>query len=72
MIRFRLLAALAAVTAPVSALVRGPVNLVDPFMGSAGDRGQLAPAAAAPFGMVQLAPNAVLLTTSAMSVPPRC
>ncbi len=34
-----------------------PVDLVDPFMGTAGDRGQLSPAAAAPFGMVQLAPD---------------
>lgn len=57
MIRCRLLAVLAAVTAPVSALARGPADLVDPFMGSAGDRGQLSPAAAAPFGMVQLAPD---------------
>ncbi|MBX3594810.1 glycoside hydrolase domain-containing protein [Sphingomonas sp.] len=36
---------------------RAPVDLVDPFMGSSGDRGQLSPAAAAPFGMVQLAPD---------------
>ena len=34
-----------------------PADLVDPFMGTAGDRGQLSPAAAAPFGMVQLAPD---------------
>jgi putative alpha-1,2-mannosidase len=34
-----------------------PVDLVDLFMGAAGDRGQLSPAAAAPFGMVQLAPD---------------
>lgn len=34
-----------------------PADLVDPFMGTRGDRGQLSPAAAAPFGMVQLAPD---------------
>ena len=34
-----------------------PVDVVDPFMGTIGDRGQLSPAAAAPFGMVQLAPD---------------
>lgn len=47
-----------ACTAP--ALAKAPVtpaDLVDPFMGTRGDRGQLSPAAAAPFGMVQLAPD---------------
>ena len=50
--------ALAALFASVSsARDRAPVDLVDPFMGTTGDRGQLSPAAAAPFGMVQLAPD---------------
>lgn len=41
----------------IAASARQPVDLVDPFMGTRGDRGQLSPAAAAPFGMVQLAPD---------------
>ncbi len=52
---------LAVLTIPDCALARArartPVDLVDPFMGTAGDRGQLSPAAAAPFGMIQLAPD---------------
>ena len=50
--------ALVALSASVaSGRERAPVDLVDPFMGTQGDRGQLSPAAAAPFGMVQLAPD---------------
>lgn len=36
-----------------------PVALVDPFVGTQGDNGQLAPAATGPFAMVQLAPQTV-------------
>jgi putative alpha-1,2-mannosidase len=43
-------------SAPAAA-AQVPVDLVDRFMGTTGDRGQLSPAAAAPFGMVQLAPD---------------
>lgn len=34
-----------------------PVDLVDPFVGTAGDHGQLTPAATGPYGMVQLSPD---------------
>ncbi len=51
------LALVALSGSPTSARDRAPVDLVDPFMGTTGDRGQLSPAAAAPFGMVQLAPD---------------
>lgn len=36
-----------------------PVDLVDPFVGTSGDHGQLTPAATGPFGMVQLSPDTV-------------
>lgn len=36
-----------------------PVDLVDPFVGTSGDHGQLTPAATSPFGMVQLSPDTV-------------
>jgi putative alpha-1,2-mannosidase len=57
MMRQLLGAVLAAFTAPASAWAGEPADMVDPFTGTAGDRGQLSPAAAAPFGMVQLAPD---------------
>lgn len=53
----RLLAAVAIVASPATAAPRAAVDVVDPFMGTSGDRGQLSPAASAPFGMVQLAPD---------------
>lgn len=34
-----------------------PLNLVDPFIGTAGDHGQLFPGAAFPFGLVKLSPD---------------
>ena len=34
-----------------------PAQLVDPFVGTAGDHGQLAPAASVPFGLVQVGPD---------------
>lgn len=34
-----------------------PVDLVDPFVGTSGDHGQLTPAATGPYGMVQLSPD---------------
>ena len=37
-----------------------PADLVDPFAGTAGDRGQLHPAASVPFGMVKLGPDSLL------------
>jgi putative alpha-1,2-mannosidase len=50
--------ALLVLAAPAAARPSdAPVDQVDMFMGTAGDRGQLSPAAAAPFGMVQLAPD---------------
>jgi putative alpha-1,2-mannosidase len=52
------LLSLLALAAPAAAQrASTPADLVDPFMGTRGDRGQLSPAAAAPFGMVQLAPD---------------
>ena len=36
---------------------REPGRLVDPFVGTLADYGQLSPAAVAPFGMVQLGPD---------------
>lgn len=48
------LAAAALIAAPASA---GPASLVDPFVGTLGDFGQLSPAAVAPYGMVQLGPD---------------
>ena len=53
----RLLACSALIASPALAAPRPAVDLVDPFMGTTGDRGQLSPAAAAPFGMVQLGPD---------------
>jgi putative alpha-1,2-mannosidase len=43
--------------APASAQTFDPAALVDPFVGTAGDHGQLTPAATSPYGMVQLAPD---------------
>ncbi|MEE4455204.1 glycoside hydrolase domain-containing protein [Novosphingobium resinovorum] len=49
-------------SAPVLSLADeapAPVDMVDPFVGTAGDHGQLTPAATGPFGMVQLSPDTV-------------
>jgi putative alpha-1,2-mannosidase len=47
-----------ACAAPVAAQTRAaPIDLVDPFVGTLADFGQLSPAAVAPFGMVQLGPD---------------
>lgn len=54
---YALLSLLALATPAVAQRAASPADLVDPFMGTRGDRGQLSPAAAAPFGMVQLAPD---------------
>lgn len=51
-----LLALSLAVTGPAKAQER-PSTLVDPFVGTLADFGQLTPAAVAPFGMVQLGPD---------------
>ena len=52
------LAALAALLlAPSTAAARDLARLVDPFVGTLADFGQLSPAAVAPFGMVQLGPD---------------
>lgn len=40
-----------------AAAAREPGRLVDPFVGTLADYGQLSPAAVAPFGMVQLGPD---------------
>lgn len=48
--------ALALLSTPAAARER-PVDLVDPFVGTLGDFGQLTPAAVAPYGMVQLGPD---------------
>jgi putative alpha-1,2-mannosidase len=53
----RLLALSALIASPAAGALRDAVDLVDPFMGTAGDRGQLSPSAAAPFGMIQLGPD---------------
>lgn len=51
-------AAVAAVTlASLPAAAQEAGRLVDPFVGTLGDFGQLAPAASSPYGMVQLAPD---------------
>ena len=42
---------------PAHAEAPQPVDLVDPFVGTAGDHGQLTPAATGPYGMVQLSPD---------------
>ncbi|MET4896913.1 glycoside hydrolase family 92 protein [Sphingomonadaceae bacterium jetA1] len=41
------------------AMAREPWPPVNPFVGTAGDHGQLAPAATGPYGMVQLSPDTV-------------
>ncbi|MEH3108164.1 MAG: glycoside hydrolase family 92 protein [Sphingomonas fennica] len=43
--------------AAAPAAAQQPVDLVDPLVGTLGDFGQVAPAAAAPYGMVQLGPD---------------
>lgn len=48
---------LALGTAPVALAETQPVDLVDPFVGTSGDHGQLSPAATGPYGMAQLAPD---------------
>lgn len=48
--------AFALFTTPAAARER-PVDLVDPFVGTLADFGQLTPAAVAPYGMVQLGPD---------------
>jgi putative alpha-1,2-mannosidase len=52
-----MLSLVAFATPAMAQRAASPADLVDPFMGTRGDRGQLSPAAAAPFGMVQLAPD---------------
>ena len=51
-----LLAGALLVAAPAAAREKA-VDLVDPFVGTLGDHGQLSPAAVAPYGMVQLGPD---------------
>ena len=41
-----------------------PTPYVDPMIGTAGDRGQLSPAASVPFGMVRLGPDTVIRSHS--------
>lgn len=54
----RLAAATLAATLAVPVTARAPaVDLVDPFVGTLADFGQLSPAAVAPYGMVQLGPD---------------
>lgn len=53
---FRVAAILLFVAAPAQAR-EAAVDLVDPFIGTLGDYGQLSPAAVAPYGMVQLGPD---------------
>lgn len=53
-----LLTALLPISAkPAGAAEEAPGLLVDPFVGTLGDFGQLSPAAVAPYGMVQLGPD---------------
>lgn len=52
-----LLAALAFGNVAQAATAREPARMVDPFVGTLGDFGQLSPAAVAPYGMVQLGPD---------------
>ena len=52
-----LLASLAVVTPAPSRAEESPGLLVDPFVGTLADFGQLSPAAVAPYGMVQLGPD---------------
>lgn len=49
--------ALAAILPAQPALARDRARLVDPFVGTLADFGQLSPAAVAPYGMVQLGPD---------------
>lgn len=49
--------ALLAPSFPAAASNIEPVDLVDPFVGTSGDHGQLTPAATGPYGMVQLSPD---------------
>jgi putative alpha-1,2-mannosidase len=52
------LLAVAALGLPLSPACAGnPARLVDPFVGTLADFGQLSPAAVAPYGMVQLGPD---------------
>lgn len=53
----RLFALALALLAPAAASARDLARLVDPFVGTLADFGQLSPAAVAPFGMVQLGPD---------------
>jgi hypothetical protein len=43
--------------------------MVDPFVGTLGDFGQLSPADVVPFGMVQLGPNTSPPIMPAMTMP---
>lgn len=52
---FLVLFALGLSASPADA--RDPASLVDPFVGTLADFGQLSPAAVAPYGMVQLGPD---------------
>lgn len=54
--RTGLILALLCLPLPATAQVQ-PVDLVDPFVGTSGDHGQLTPAAVGPYGMVQLSPD---------------
>ncbi|KAB7644885.1 glycoside hydrolase domain-containing protein [Polymorphobacter fuscus] len=57
---FRFLVALAATVVSAGsapAVARPPGLLVDPFVGTLADFGQLSPAAVAPYGMVQIGPD---------------
>ena len=49
--------ALLALSFAAPAEAQRAVDLVDPFVGTLADFGQLSPAAVAPFGMVQLGPD---------------
>ncbi|MEG3165243.1 glycoside hydrolase family 92 protein [Sphingomonas sp. PB2P19] len=51
------LAALLLTAATPATAQETPADLVDPFVGTLADFGQLSPAAVAPFGMVQLGPD---------------
>jgi len=56
LVRCCLLACLALAFIPAQATTT-PVDLVDPFVGTQGDHGQLTPAVGAPFGLVLLGPD---------------
>ncbi|QAY75996.1 glycoside hydrolase domain-containing protein [Sphingosinicella sp. BN140058] len=53
----RLFALALVLLAPAAASARDLARLVDPFVGTLADFGQLSPSAVAPFGMVQLGPD---------------